>query len=87
MDAPILSRIPSDYMTAVSALNLGQPFVLSQPKCRLSLAVGDIAALLENGAEHFDLQQLPSKERNKLLRRYRGRDRAERQPLLARKKK
>ena len=87
VDAPILSRIPSDYMTAVSALNLGQPFVLSQPKCRLSLAVGDIAALLENGAEHFDLQQLPSKERNKLLRRYRGRDRAERQPLLARKKK
>ena len=77
IDAPILARFPSDYMVAVAALNLGQPFVHSAPKARLSLAVSDIAEKIAVGNDSFDIQQYTAKERRKLARRYRTREKAE----------
>jgi pilus assembly protein CpaE len=68
---PIWARIPSDYKVAVSALNRGIPFVIGEPKCKLSLAIGDIARLLISGADDFDIQKLSPKEQKKLLKRYR----------------
>lgn len=77
VDAPILSRIPSDYMVAVAALNQGQPFVRSAPKAKLSLAIGDIAEKIVTGSDQFDIQKLPPRERRALMRRYRTKERAE----------
>jgi len=86
VDAPIMARIPSDYMTAVSALNRGVPFVLGNPSCKLSQAVGDMADLLLSGTDDYDIRQLSPQERRKLMRKYRSRDRSEKRPLFRRKK-
>ena len=85
VDAPILMRIPSDYMVAVAALNQGQPFVQAMPKSKLSLAVSDVARIIVQGAEGYDLQQLSAKERRAELRRYRTKDRSEKRGAGKRK--
>lgn len=84
VDAPILSRVPSDYMMAVAALNRGQPFVQSAPRSKLSLAVADMAEKLAEGKDNFDLQQLSPKERRALMRKYRTKDKAEKKGLFGR---
>ncbi len=78
VDAPILARIPSDYLVAVAALNRGQPFVQSAPKSRLSLAVCDIAEKIDSGKDQFDIQQLSPRERRALIRKYRTKEKSER---------
>lgn len=78
VDAPILARIPSDYMMAVAALNRGQPFVQSAPKAKLSLAIGDIAEKIASGNDNFDIQQLTPKERRALLKKYRTKEKIKR---------
>jgi len=82
VDAPILARIPSDYMTAVSALNRGVPFVLGNPSTKLSQALGDIADVLTSGSDQFDIQLLSPRERKKLLKKYKSREKAEKRPGL-----
>ena len=77
VDAPILARIPSDYMVAVAALNQGQPFAQSAPKSKLSLAIGDIADKIITGNDSFDLQKLPPRERRALMKRYKTKEKAE----------
>ena len=77
VDAPILSRIPSDYLVAVAALNQGQPFVQSTPKAKLSLAIGDIAEKIITGTDHFDMQKLSPRERRALMKRYSTKEKAE----------
>jgi len=67
---PIWAKIPSDYKIAVSALNRGVPFVLGEPNCKLSQAIGDIARLLISGADDYDIQKLTPKEQKKLLKKY-----------------
>lgn len=83
VDAPILARIPSDYMVAVAALNQGQPFVQSAPKAKLSLAISDVAEKILTGTDHFDLQQLTPKERRALMRKYRTKERSEKKKLFS----
>jgi pilus assembly protein CpaE len=68
---PIWAKIPSDYKIAVSALNRGVPFVLGEPNCKLSQAIGDIARLLLSGADDYDIQKLSPREQKKLLKKYR----------------
>lgn len=77
VDVPILSRIPSDYLVAVAALNQGQPFVQSAPKAKLSLAIRDIAEKIITGSDNFDIQKLTHKERRALMKRYRTKEKAE----------
>ena len=77
VDAPILSRIPSDYLVAVAALNQGQPFVQSTPKAKLSLAIADIAEKIITGSDQFDIQKLSPRERRALMKRYSTKEKAE----------
>ena len=77
VDAPILARIPSDYLVAVAALNQGQPFAQSAPKAKLSLAIRDIAEKIITGNDHFDIQKLSPRERRALMKRYKTKDKAE----------
>ncbi len=77
VDAPILSRIPSDYLVAVAALNQGQPFVQSSPKAKLSLAIEDIAEKIITGTDNFDIQKLSPRERRTLMKRYKTKEKAE----------
>jgi len=81
VDAPILARIPSDYLVAVAALNQGQPFVQSAPKSKLSLAISDVAKTITSGDDSFDFQQLPEKERRAILRRYKTKDKSEKKTM------
>ncbi|MEA5050184.1 MAG: AAA family ATPase [Oscillospiraceae bacterium] len=67
---PIWAKIPSDYKTAVSALNRGVPFTLGEPRCLLSQAVGDISRLLISGSDDFDIQKLSPREKRQLLKKY-----------------
>ena len=85
VDAPILARIPSDYMVAVAALNRGQPFVQSAPKAKLSLAISDVAEKIVSGADHFDLQKLTPKERRALMRKYRTKEKSEKRSLFGKR--
>ena len=84
VDAPIFSRIPSDYMVAVSALNRGIPFVQGNPNCKLALAISDIATVLVSGSDHYDIQQLSPKERKKLMKKYRVREKEPKKGLFSR---
>lgn len=69
-ECPIFAKIPSDYLVAVSALNRGVPFVLGSPKSKLSMAISDVARVIENGEEDYDFQKLTPKERKKVLKKY-----------------
>ena len=68
LNCPIWARIPSDYKTAVSALNRGMPIVTLSPKTKLSQSLSDIASLLLNGNEDYDIQKLTPKEKRKLMK-------------------
>lgn len=64
IDCPIWAKIPSDYKVAVTALNLGIPFVIGAPKTELGQAISSVASLLIDGTENVD--SLSPKERKKL---------------------
>ena len=74
LDAPILSRIPSEYLVAVAAINQGLPFVKSAPKAKISLAIADIADKLVRGDDTYDMVQLTAKEKRALNKRYKSKD-------------
>ena len=46
---PVIGFVPSDYQTAVTSINLGQPLVQSDPNCKISLEIKRIAKLIANG--------------------------------------
>ncbi len=68
LGCPIWARIPSDYKVAVSALNRGTPFVMLEPKPKLSQSLSDIAALLMSGKDDYDIQKLSPKEKKKVMK-------------------
>jgi pilus assembly protein CpaE len=43
----IAHYVPNDFKTAINAINLGEPFVLSTPKAEISGAIHGLAGLLE----------------------------------------
>jgi len=43
---PVIGFIPSDYQTAVTSINLGQPLVKSDPNCKIAMEVRRIAKTL-----------------------------------------
>ncbi len=71
IDCPIWAKIPSDYKVAVTALNLGIPFVTGAPKTELSQAVSSVASLLLEGTE--DIAALSPKQKKKLGLQGKGR--------------
>ena len=64
IDCPIWAKIPSDYKVAVTALNLGIPFVTGAPKTELSQAVASVSSLLLEGTQ--DISSLTPKQKKKL---------------------
>lgn len=61
----IWCRIPSDYNTAVSALNKGIPIVIGSPKTRISFALDELAKLVLGEFEHTYQTQKKSEESSK----------------------
>ena len=55
VEAPLAAFIPNDYNTAVSALNRGEPFVLSYPKSKLSSCVETLVDTLITGSEEYSI--------------------------------
>ncbi len=53
---PVIGFIPSDYQTAVTSINLGQPLVLSDPASKIALEVKRITSTLTSGAVHIEDQ-------------------------------
>lgn len=47
---PVVAFIPSDYQTAVTSINLGQPLVKSDAGCKISQEIKRIARILAGGA-------------------------------------
>ncbi|MGH9904172.1 MAG: AAA family ATPase [Pyrinomonadaceae bacterium] len=47
---PVVGFVPSDYQTAVTSINLGQPLVESDPNCKISLEIKRITKVVTNGA-------------------------------------
>ncbi len=64
IECPIWAKIPSDYRVALTALNLGIPFVTGAPKTELSQAVSSLASLLLEGTK--DISSLSPKQKKKL---------------------
>lgn len=61
----IWCRIPSDYNTAVSALNKGIPIVIGSPKTRISFALDELSKLVLGEFEHTYQTQKKSEEPSK----------------------
>lgn len=47
---PVIGYVPSDYQTAVTSINLGQPLVQSDPNSKIALEIKRIARTLSGGA-------------------------------------
>jgi pilus assembly protein CpaE len=47
---PVIGFIPSDYQTAVTSINLGQPLVRSEPNCKIAMEITRIARTIATGA-------------------------------------
>ena len=59
LGCPIWAKIPSDYKVAVTALNRGIPFVLSNPVSKLSQSIEDVVRLLLEGEGEMDDKRGP----------------------------
>ena len=47
---PVIGFIPSDYQTAVTSINLGQPLVQSEPNCKIAQEIRRIARTVATAA-------------------------------------
>ena len=46
---PVIGFVPSDYQTAVTSINLGQPLILSEPNSKISLEIKRVAKIITDG--------------------------------------
>ena len=46
---PVIGFVPSEYQTAVTSINLGQPLILSDPNSKISLEIKRVAKLIADG--------------------------------------
>jgi len=58
---PVIGFIPSEYQTAVTSINLGQPLVKSDPSCKISMEIKRIASTLINA--QVEIQEEPKLRR------------------------
>jgi len=65
LGCPIWAKIPSDYKVAVTALNRGVPFVLSNPGSRLSQSIEDVARLLTEGEGDGEFKSIVTGKKEK----------------------
>jgi pilus assembly protein CpaE len=57
---PVIGYVPSDYQTAVTSINLGQPLVQSDPNSKIALEIKRIARTVADGALHIQ-EEAPTK--------------------------
>ena len=50
---PVIGFVPSDYQTAVTSINLGQPLVQSDPNSKIALEIKRIARTVASGAVRY----------------------------------
>ncbi|MDQ3666311.1 MAG: AAA family ATPase [Acidobacteriota bacterium] len=58
---PVIGYVPSDYQTAVTSINLGQPLVQSDPNSKIALEIKRIARTLASGAVSIQEDVQPSR--------------------------
>jgi pilus assembly protein CpaE len=46
---PVIGFVPSDYQTAVTSINLGQPLVQSEPNSKIALEIKRVAKIIAGG--------------------------------------
>jgi pilus assembly protein CpaE len=56
---PVIAYVPSDYQTAVTSINLGQPLVQSDPNCKIAMEIKRIARTVASGAVHTEEDAQP----------------------------
>lgn len=58
---PVIGYVPSDYQTAVTSINLGQPLVQSDPNSKIALEIKRIARTIANGAVRIEEDVQPKR--------------------------
>lgn len=56
---PVIGFVPSDYQTAVTSINLGQPLVLSEPNCKIAQEIRRVARTMTTSAVNVPEEPLP----------------------------
>lgn len=56
---PVIGFIPSDYQTAVTSINLGQPLVLSEPNSKIAVEIKRITRSLTSGVVSMEEEAAP----------------------------
>ena len=56
---PVIGYVPSDYQTAVTSINLGQPLVQADASSKIALEIKRIAGILTSGAVHVGVEPQP----------------------------
>jgi pilus assembly protein CpaE len=59
---PVVGFVPSDYQTAVTSINLGQPLVQSEPNSKVAQEIRRIAKTITSGA--FTVMEAPQPRRS-----------------------
>ncbi len=59
---PVVGFVPSDYQTAVTSINLGQPLVLSEPNSKVAQEIRRVARAITTGA--VSVMEEPQPRRN-----------------------
>jgi pilus assembly protein CpaE len=60
---PIWAKLPSDYKVAVTALNRGIPFVISDPGSKISQSITAVADILLHGEDGKKMIELPEEKK------------------------
>ncbi len=58
---PVVGFIPSDYQTAVTSINLGEPIVKADASCKISLEIKRIARTIGSGAATVSDHEIPKR--------------------------
>lgn len=56
---PVIGYVPSDYQTAVTSINLGQPLVQSDPNSKIALEIKRITKTIASGAVRIEPETHP----------------------------
>ncbi len=60
---PVIGFVPSDYQTAVTSINLGQPLVQSDPNCKIAQEIRRVAKTIADGAVIVSEEPQPRRTR------------------------
>jgi pilus assembly protein CpaE len=79
---PVIGFVPSDYQTAVTSINLGQPLVESEPNCRIAQEIKRIAQTVTTGLADIPEEPKPRRAWNSFFKRDRNQPKLELQASM-----